>query len=99
MIRNSAGNLALHNSTYRILISPRAARDLKKLGRTALKRIDKAILKLAVHPHPSGTRKIIANDIAQYRIRIGDYRILYDVDESAKTVVILRIGHRREIYR
>jgi mRNA interferase RelE/StbE len=54
---------------------------------------------LAGHPYPSGTRKIVARDIAQYRIRVGDYRILYDVDESAKAVVILRIGHRRDIYR
>lgn len=87
------------DTTYQILFTPRATRDFKKLGRIVLKRIDKAILKLAGHPYPSGTRKIVARDIAQYRIRVGDYRILYDVDESAKAVVILHIGHRRDIYR
>lgn len=87
------------NTPYRVLLGPRARRDLKKLDPRVSKRLDRTILKLGHEPYPSGIRKLIAKDVAQYRIRIGDYRILYDIDESAKAVVILRIGHRREIYR
>lgn len=87
------------DAPYRILLTPRARRDVKKLKSNVFKHLDRAILDLVSHPYPPGMRKLIAKDIAQYRIRIGDYRILYDVDESAKAVVILRVGHRREIYR
>ncbi len=89
----------LNNTSYQVVITPRATRDIKKLTSVMLDRIDKTILKLADCPHTSDTRKLMARDVAQYRIRTGDHRILYDVDESDKTVIILRVGHRREIYR
>lgn len=84
---------------YRIEVTPRAQRDLKNIDRHNLKRVDTAILDLEVTPYPFGVKHLIASDVAQYRIRVGDYRILYDVNERTKTIIILRVGHRRDIYR
>lgn len=84
---------------YQILIAPRATKDLKKIDRSQAKRIDNAILKLEQSPYPAGVKQLVAKDVAQYRIRIGDYRVLYDVDEENKNIIILRIGHRKDIYR
>lgn len=84
---------------YQVLIAPRVKKDLKKIDQAQLKRIDAAILKLEKSPFLPGVKRLIAKDTAQYRIRIGDYRVLYDVDETNKIVIILRIGHRKDIYR
>jgi mRNA interferase RelE/StbE len=86
-------------SSYQIVVASRAKRDLKKINQVQLTRLDEAILKLEETPYPHGVKRLIAADVAQYRIRVGDYRILYDVDEKSKTVIILRVGHRKEIYR
>ena len=58
-----------------------------------------AIKSLAANPRPSDTKKLAGKLQGTWRIRVGDYRILYDVDDKAKKVVILYIGHRRQIYR
>lgn len=84
---------------YQILVSPRAKKDLKKIDAAQIKYIDASILKLEKMPFPPGVKRLIARDVAQYRIRVGDYRILYDVDEKNKVVLILRVGHRKDIYR
>ena len=86
-------------SHYHILITPKAQKELKKIDRSQLQRLDAAILKLELTPFPPGVKRIIADDVADYRIRIGDYRILYDVDVNNKTIIILRVGHRKDIYR
>lgn len=84
---------------YKVFVAHRAKKDLKKIDRSQIKRLDDAILKLEKTPFPVGVKRLIAEDVAQYRIRIGDYRILYDVDEKNKIVIILRLGHRKDIYR
>lgn len=84
---------------YQLLITPRAKKDFKKLDRTQASRIDNAVLKLEESPYPPGVKQLVAKDVAQYRIRVGDYRVLYDVDEKKKNVIILRVGHRKDIYR
>jgi len=84
---------------YKIVLTPRAKKDLKRMDKSILRRLDPAILNLELQPFPAAKRSLIAHEIAQYRLRVGDYRILYDVDHLHKRVVILRVGHRREIYR
>ena len=84
---------------YRVLVTPRARKDLRKIDRFQIKRIDAAILNLEDSPYPVGVKQLIADNVAQYRIRVGDYRVLYDVEEKNKTVLIHRIGHRKDIYR
>jgi mRNA interferase RelE/StbE len=61
-------------------------------------RIDTAILALAMEPRPRGVRKMQGGH-DQYRIRVGDYRILYRIDDSQRRVLIVHIGHRRDVYR
>ena len=63
-----------------------------------MRRLDRAILGLAATPRPHGSAKIHGEE-RQYRIRAGAYRIVYEVYDEALVVVVVRIGHRREVYR
>lgn len=83
---------------YTILFKPSAKKALEQLERTTRKKIASRIDGLAENPFPVGVRKISGEETA-YRIRVGDYRIIYDVLHKNLVVLILRIGHRREIYR
>ncbi|OGM99358.1 MAG: hypothetical protein A2817_01620 [Candidatus Yanofskybacteria bacterium RIFCSPHIGHO2_01_FULL_39_8b] len=85
--------------SFTVLLSPKAAKDLNKLERQVLSKIDKALLGLAKNPHPHGVKVLQDKNLPQYRIRIGDYRILYDVYVKDRAVYILKIGHRKDIYR
>jgi mRNA interferase RelE/StbE len=64
-----------------------------------MSRLDPGFLALAQNPRPPGCRKLHGSGHDDYRIRVGDYRILYEVDDTAPTVRIMRVRHRREAYR
>lgn len=83
---------------YSIRFVESAARSLKKLPAGPRVRIAARIEALADNPYPPGTRKMAGEERA-YRIRIGDYRVVYDVLEDAIVVLVLRIGHRKDVYR
>ena len=87
------------SSNYRVEVSPAADRDLQKLRERILKqdfdRLAKAIDKLAEEPRPRGVRKI-KDAVTAYRIRVGDYRIVYDVYDDKKLVIILQVVRRSE---
>jgi mRNA interferase RelE/StbE len=83
---------------YRIELSPRAQRDFKALDGSLRGRIKRRIDSLAENPYPSGITKIEGEDDL-YRLRVGDYRILYQVKGKILLVLIVGIGHRRDIYR
>ena len=83
--------------TYQILIKPSARRELEGLDNTTLQRVDKAILPLSKNPHPRGSKKLAG--IPLYRVRVGSYRILFEVNDAKEQVTIVSIGHRRDIYR
>lgn len=83
----------------RLLLSSQAERDLRKLRRPILLKIDRALLLLEKDPYPRGTKHLQDKRLAQFRIRIGDYRVLYDVYPKRKAIYVLRIGHRKDIYR
>ncbi len=83
---------------YSILVRPAAARDLKVLSPEIRKRIDKVIDRLSNDPRPSGSRKLVGFE-DEWRVRVGDYRVLYLIRDSDRQVVIARIAHRREAYR
>lgn len=80
--------------TFEILITRRAEEDLKKLDPVVKKRIKKNLLKLRNDPQ-SFSKKLIG--AIGYRFRVGNYRIVFDIDKQ--NIVILRVGHRREIYK
>jgi len=81
---------------YRLIIQPSAEREVRALPTADIKRIARRIQLLASSPRPPACRKL--SDTV-FRIRQGDYRILYEVDDKTRTVVILKVGHRREVYR
>ena len=83
---------------YRLRIKRSAERDLRRMPRHVLLRIHQHILGLRSEPQPSGVRKLKGN-VEGWRTRLGDYRIVYKVDDGDKTVTIVRIRHRREAYR
>lgn len=83
---------------HKILVDPRAAKQLAAISSTYRKRIFGRIDALQVDPRPSGCKKLQgANDL--YRIRIGDYRVVYQVRDKELLVLIVRVGHRGEVYR
>jgi mRNA interferase RelE/StbE len=83
---------------YAVLLEKSAARFLLRLRDAKLKsRLDEAIESLAGDPRPSGCRKL-AGTSDRYRVRVGDYRIVYRIDDGKVTVLVLVIGHRREVY-
>jgi mRNA interferase RelE/StbE len=83
---------------YKIEVSATAERQLKKIRREDTIRILRSISLLAGEPRPSGCRKLSGYDDI-YRIRIGHYRVIYEIDGKRIIIVILKIGHRREVYR
>jgi mRNA interferase RelE/StbE len=82
---------------YKILIKESASKELEELPKKHLKQIIKRIQSLAQNPRPLGSQKLSAQE--RYRIRHGDYRIIYSVQDKDATVHIYKIGHRREVYR
>ncbi|MBX9472427.1 type II toxin-antitoxin system RelE family toxin [Microcella sp.] len=84
--------------TYSVEFTTSAARQVKKLPRPARERLLAAIQKLGDDPRPPGCTKLVGEEIA-WRLRVGDYRIVYDVFDDVLTVLIVRAGNRREIYR
>ena len=81
---------------YTIYILRRAQRELARLPREVYERVRDAIRSLAQKPRPSGCLKLRGRN--GWRIRVGDYRIVYEIDDEEQTVMILHIGHRRDVY-
>lgn len=84
--------------SYTVEIAPQAQRALRKLGPPIRRRVQAAIELLAENPRPP-TAKALVNSEGAWRVRIGDYRVVYDIDDGRLTVLVLTAGHRREIYR
>jgi len=83
---------------YEVFISPAARRDLKRIRGPMRRRIGDAIDGLADEPRPSGHIKLAGED-GLYRIRVGDYRIVYQIEDDRLVVLVVRVGHRKDIYR
>ena len=80
---------------YRVLIDARAAKQLEKLSKSAAERIDTAIVALSEDPRPTGVKMLRGKLKPGWRVRVGDYRVLYRIDDRAGDVRIFEIGHRR----
>ncbi len=83
---------------YNIEISRTAEKQLKKLGRDDQRRVARAILALVDDPRPQGSRKLTGYDDV-FRIRVGRYRVLYSVSGKKLVIIILKMGHRKDVYR
>ncbi len=84
-------------SPYRIVLTPAADKDLDRLPRAIELRIALRIDALGSNPRPSGIKQI-AGRPGYYRIRVGDYRVIYEIDGPAATVRVALVGHRRDVY-
>lgn len=82
---------------YKLKIIPQAQKDLDAFSGKNFENIKKKILSLANNPRPFGAIKLTQEE--GYRIRTGDYRILYRIDNKQKEIIIYRIKHRKEAYR
>jgi len=82
---------------YRIEYLPAAFHSLKKLPADIHRRIVAKIESLGANPRPSGAIKLTGREV--YRIRVGDYRVVYGIADEKLVVLIVEVGHRREIYR
>jgi mRNA interferase RelE/StbE len=83
--------------SYSLLILPRAKRELADLPAQQLSAAEVKIRALQENPRPPGCKKL--RDRQGWRVRFGDYRIIYKIDDGQKIVTIVELGHRREIYR
>lgn len=81
---------------YRVEVRPAAARTLRKLDPAAQRRIRGAIALLAQDPRPPGARRLRGRP--GYRVRVGDYRIIYCIADDVLLVVVVPLGHRRDVY-
>ena len=82
---------------YRVDLSGRAEKDLDRLPPRGAARVIAALRRLAEDPRPAGASKLVA--VEGYRLRVGEYRIVYDVDDTAQVATVYRVRHRREVYR
>ena len=83
--------------TYRVEVAAAAVRQLRKLDRAAQRRVQGAIELLAAEPRPNGATKLVGGD-GEWRVRTGDYRIVYEIHDNVLLVLVVAVGHRREIY-
>ena len=85
--------------SYKIQIKPSASKELELIGnKRDRQRIVTRIQKLADNPRPPGCEKLESNE-DKYRVRQGRYRVVYSIDDQRRLVIIIKIGHRREVYR
>ena len=84
--------------SYRLEFKPTARKSLAKIPTVHADRIRKALDLLGENPLPPGNRKIVGSE-AKYRIRIGDYRVIYEIKDNQLVIFIIRIAHRKDIYR
>ena len=83
---------------YRLEVKNSARKQIARLPKADQRRVMVAIADLAEAPRPDGARKIVGAENA-YRIRVGDYRIVYEIVDRVLTVYVVRVGHRKDVYR
>ena len=83
---------------YRVIVEHSAEKDLKRLSSEVRARVTPSILALATNPRPAGCRKL-AGSKSDWRIRVGDYRVVYEIADEVRIVRVNRVRHRREVYR
>ena len=83
--------------TYQLVITRQAQKQIADLPLSIRKKIDKAILGLKTQPRPNGAIKLKSNGDS-YRIRVGNYRILYTIDDGELKVIVVKVGDRKDVY-
>lgn len=84
-------------ASYKVTFKASVAKDLKRLGRLAAHRVLRAVESLQDNPFPSSSKRLIGSEHT-FRIRVGDYRVIYIVNKQGREVEIQRVRHRRDVY-
>ncbi len=84
-------------ANYKIVFKQSVAKDLRRIPNNDVKRILERIETLIQEPRPAGAEKLTGDEI--YRVRQGNYRLLYTIEDDVVTVTIVKVGHRRDVYR
>lgn len=84
--------------SYRIELTRSAEKDLRKIDKSKVAAIYREIERLETDPRPHGVKKLAGAD-RTYRIRIGDYRVVYEIEDEVLLVLVIRIAHRKDVYR
>ena len=83
-------------ANYKIEIKKSAAKEIAKLPRNILKRILTKIESLSSDPRPNGCKKLTADE--KYRVRVGNYRILYSIEDEILVIYVVKVSHRKKVY-
>lgn len=83
---------------YAVLLEAAAERSLRRLDAVVFRRVVAELRVLADNPRPAGCRKLSGSE-RDWRVRVGDYRVIYEIDDRSREVRVMRIRHRREAYR
>ena len=84
--------------SYRVTLTATAVKERKRIDPVVRKRIDQALMELKLEPRPPGVKKL-GGQYQDWRVRVGDYRILYEIDDDQRLITVWRIAHRRDVYR
>lgn len=84
-------------ASYKLLFKQSVAKDLRALTKVDVARVLRRIERLAENPRPPGCEKLSGQE--RYRVRQGVYRIVYQVDDEQRVVLVVKVGHRRDVYR
>ena len=82
---------------YELVVRARVRKSLVRLPKNVYRRVFNTIEGLREEPRPPGCRKL--SDREGWRLRVGDYRIIYEIDDEERVVTVLQVGHRRDVYR
>ncbi len=84
--------------SYEVEFSRGAKKQFRKLPIDVQQRIQTKINELAIEPRPNGVKKLQGDDNS-YRVRVGDYRVVYEVDDNVLIITVIKVGHRSDIYK
>ncbi len=82
---------------YKVRVLASAEKELRSVPKQQLKRLAARLQGLAANPRPHGSKKL--SDSERFRVRQGDWRVVYEIDDDKKEAVVVKVGHRREVYR
>jgi len=82
---------------YSVFILPSAQKEILRLPKSIQDRILKAISSLGENPRPSGCKKLLGSDA--WRVRVGEYRIVYSIEDGVLRIEVIRVAHRKDVYR
>jgi len=85
-------------ASYQVEWKTSALKELEKLPRQFIPKIVAAVGHLSTNPHPQGSKKLMGSEYT-YRIRVGDYRIVYEIQENRLMIQVVRVRHRKDVYR